>query len=43
VPGDVLWLAAAAYLGRLKGLSSRHSASGLAVYLAWAAEHGVDR
>ena len=42
-PGpDVLRWAAAAYLGRFKGLSRRHSASDLTVFLTWCASHGLD-
>jgi hypothetical protein len=39
---DVLRLAAAAYLGRFKGLSRQRSASDLTVFFTWCADQHVD-
>jgi hypothetical protein len=40
--GDLLRLAAAAYLGRFKGLSRQHSASDLTVFFTWCAAQHLD-
>jgi hypothetical protein len=40
---DRLRLAVAAYLARFKGSSRDHTESDLRCFLAWCAEHGLDR